>query len=131
MQPENDHPGSVGQWMRYADSDLELARTEPPPSVLREALCFHAQQAAEKAVKALLMYHSAAFPRTHSIGTLLDLLAEYLAVPEEIQNAVILTDYAVITRYPGASEPVDEEEYKEAVHLAEAVVSWAESIIGQ
>jgi len=32
----------------------------------------------EKAVKALSVYHSAAFPRTHSIGTLLDLLTEYL-----------------------------------------------------
>ena len=42
------------------------------------------------------------------------------------QNSLI---YAVISRYPGDFESVDEEEYLEAVRLAEAVVHWAERII--
>ncbi|MCP4702735.1 MAG: HEPN domain-containing protein [Gammaproteobacteria bacterium] len=131
MLPENNPAGSAEEWLRYANSDLELIRMRPPPSVLLEAFCFHAQQAVEKSLKAILIAQSVLFPRTHNIGTLLDLLAEYVSVPEEIREAASLTDYAVITRYPGAAEPVDEEEYKEAVNLAEAVVSWAEKIIRQ
>ena len=42
-----------------------------------------------------------------------------------------LSDYAVASRYPGVSEPVEVEEYREAVDLAEAVVYWAERVIRQ
>ena len=42
----------------------------------------------------------------------------------------MLTDYAVLTRYPADLEPVTEEEYLETVRLAEAVVSWAEMVLG-
>jgi HEPN domain-containing protein len=40
-----------------------------------------------------------------------------------------LTQYAFETRYPGAFEPVTEEDYQEAVQVAEVVVEWAESVI--
>jgi hypothetical protein len=52
-----------------------------------------------------------------------------LSVLEDVQNAASLTDYAVLTRYPGDLEPVNEEEYQEALRLAEAVLSWAERSI--
>jgi HEPN domain-containing protein len=50
--------------------------------------------------------------------------------PLEVQDAASLTDYAVGSRYPGDLEPVTEEEYREAVRLAETVVRWAESLVG-
>ena len=40
-----------------------------------------------------------------------------------------LTLYAVITRYPAAVRPVTEQEYMEAVEIAESVVHWAEKIL--
>ena len=133
MQPENDSgnsfAGSAEDWLRHANSDLALARLTPPPCVLLENLCFHAQQAAEKALKAVLVFRSVSFPRTHSIRMILDLLAQHVVVPEEIQYSAGLTDYAVTARYPGVPEAVDTEEYEEAVRMAEAVVSWAERLI--
>ena len=129
MSPEADRPGSPETWLRYAQSDLELARSSPPAEVLLEALCFHAQQAAEKAPKAVLVARSIPCPRTHSIGMLLDLLPQDLSKPEEVEDAVSLTDYSVMSHYPGVAEPVDEQEYQQAVRLAEAVVSWAERIV--
>ncbi len=132
MQHENgrDHfPGSPEDWLRHATSDLALACVTPPPSVLMESLCFHAQQAAEKALKAVLISRSVSFPKTHSIRMLLDLLENYVDVPEDIQYAAGLTDYAVTARYPGASEPVEREEYEEAVRTAETVVAWADQLI--
>ena len=127
----NNYIGSAEDWLRHANSDLSLARVLPPPSVLLESLCFHAQQAAEKALKAILVTRSVSFPKTHSIRILLDLLAQHLTVPEEIHYAAGLTDYAVTARYPGVAESVGEEEYQEAVSVAEAVVSWAERIVRQ
>ena len=49
--------------------------------------------------------------------------------PQEIEDAASLTDYAVISRYPGDFESIDEKEYKETVQLAETVVFRAERII--
>jgi HEPN domain-containing protein len=59
----------------------------------------------------------------------LDLLPPDVSVPEILQEAASLTDYAVLTCYPGDLEPVDEEEYREALRSAEAVLSWAEETI--
>ena len=129
MQPEKHTAGSPEDWLRYAVSDLNLARVVPPPGVLLEGLCFHAQQAVEKALKAILVSYSVPFPRTHSIRMLIDLLVQYLSVPEAVQEAAILTDYAVMTRYPGDIEPVSDDEYQQSIRLADTVVSWAKRII--
>ena len=129
MDSESLVPGSAEDWLRYAKSDLELARIEKPEGVLLENLCFHAQQAAEKTLKAVLIFLETDFPRTHNIRTLLDLLPEDVDVPQEIEESAILTDYAVESRYPMNSEPVDDEEYRQVIGIAETVVSWAEKLI--
>ena len=119
----------VKQWLIYAKSDLELARVDLPDSVLLETLCYHAQQAAEKSLKAVLIYYSISVPRTHNIGTLIDLLEGYTDVPESIRDITILTEYAVSSRYPGFSEPVDRDDYEVALQLADRCFLWAKSII--
>ncbi len=129
MPHEGHFPGSPADWLRYAHSDLELARVKRPPKVLFEGLCFHAQQAVEKALKAVLIAKGVPPTKTHNIRTLLDLLPPDVVPPEEVEDAAGLTDYAVISRYPGDFESIDEKEYKETVQLAETVVFWAERII--
>jgi len=129
MSHKGHFPGSPADWLRYAHSDLELARVGRSPKVLFEGLCFHAQQAVEKALKAVLIANGVAPPKTHNIRTLLDFLPQHIIPPQEVEDAASLTDYAVISRYPGDFESVDEEEYKETVRLAENVVLWAERII--
>ncbi len=73
----SDHPApdTPEAWLHRAHSDLALGRVAlSTAGVLREDACFHAQQCVEKALKALLIYKNLAFPRTHVIETLLDLL---------------------------------------------------------
>ncbi len=130
MPAEDRIPGCPADWLHRARSDLNLARLSRPEGVLLEDLCFHAQQAAEKALKAVLVANSVAVPNIHSIRRLIDLLPAKLDIPGEIQDAAGLTDYAVSSRYPGDFELVDEDEHREAVRLAEAVVSWAADLIG-
>lgn len=119
--------GSPEEWLRYARSDLNLARMSPPAGVIPEALCYHAQQAAEKATKAVLLALGRSFSYTHDIGILLERLPSDVALPETVRDAADLTKYANLSRYPaGDVAPVTEEEHQEAVRLAEATVRWAE-----
>lgn len=117
--------GSPADWMRHCRSDLEVARSRRA-NVLLETLCFHSQQAAEKAIKAVLISKGIEIPRTHNIRMLTDLVPAGCPGIPQADDVARLTDYAVTSRYPGDFEPVTESEYKEAVRLAESVVQWAE-----
>ena len=131
MPPDALSPEDPREWLRRARSSLARGRLgHGQPDVLLEDLCFDAQQASEKALKALFVLKGAAVPRTHSIGDLLTGLAALgFDVPSQIQNAASLTDYAVAARYPGPSEPVVTEDFEAAVELAQAVVTWATEIV--
>lgn len=114
------------EWISRARSDLALARGKRK-GIYLEDLCFHAQQAAEKAVKALLIHHGIQFPYVHDLGKLLSLLEKATGdLPDSIRQATRLTQFAVEARYPGPTVPVREEEYREAVKLAGQVLRWAE-----
>jgi HEPN domain-containing protein len=126
-------PTKPQTWLLRARSNLRRATLGPQHSeVFLEDLCWDAQQAAEKALKALCLHQSIAFPKTHSLVRLIDLLeGAGLDIPSEIKEADVLTRYAVETRYPGFEEEVTEAEYQVALHLATHVVEWAETVIGE
>jgi len=126
MPPERYPPDDPREWLNRARSNLSRAKARIP-EVYLEDLCFDAQQAAEKAIKALLIKRGVAFPYVHDLAHLLTLLEEAgEAVPISMRQAEGLTRYAVVTRYPGLTEPVTEAHYQEAIASAEAVVGWAE-----
>lgn len=117
--------------MDHAQSDLRLARNRLP-EVRLEHLCFHAQQAAEKATKALMIRRGIDFPYVHDLGALLTLLEEAgESVPDAVALSDQLTPYAAAARYPGIAERVTEEDHAEAVQLAEAVVRWVRERLQQ
>jgi HEPN domain-containing protein len=120
-------------WIQRAKSNLVRAKQgRQSEDIMYEDLCFDAQQAAEKCLKGLLIYLGKKPPRTHSIGHLFNVLRRgcKITVPREINEAVILNEYAVATRYPGDWEPVTQEEYEEAVRLADEVWRWVADITG-
>jgi HEPN domain-containing protein len=130
MPPDARSREVAGEWLRRAQSDLVLAKQPRPGDVFWEDLCFHAEQAAEKALKAVLVVDRTDFPRTHDISEILELLTRAgHTVPADVLMADTLSDYATVTRYPGDRQPVSEEEYRRAVAVAEDVVGWARVII--
>ena len=78
---ERPPPGSPQDWLRHARSDLLLARTRKTRALLYAHLCFHAQQAAEKALKAVLLAHGIQVPRTHDMAFLIDQLPPGVSIP--------------------------------------------------
>lgn len=94
------------EWVLKAKSDYDvvllLLRSRKPSR--HDPLCFHAQQCAEKYLKARLTEAGIAFSKTHDLPTLLG-----LALPAEPRCSVfdtllaVLTDHSVLPRYPGIS----------------------------
>ncbi len=130
MPQDRPVPGSAEDWLSRAEGDLAIARAPLPEGAFYEDLCFHAQQAAEKSLKAVYQHYGKRFRYTHDLDELMTgLRNEGITVPAEIADSALLTSFAWEARYPSLSEPVTQEEYREALHQAEQVVRWALEII--
>ena len=129
MQPSSA-PGSPSDWLRHARSDLAVAEQAASAAILYETLCYHAQQAAEKSLKAVLVHIGVEFPYTHNIARLITALQQAGADwPSDLDEAAELTEYAVWSRYPGAAAPLTEADLRQAVAVAACVLEWAEKIV--
>jgi len=100
----------VHEWLAGAEEDLRAAAgilgLEDPPLT---STSFHAQQAAEKAIKAMLTRFEVPVDKTHDLGAL-------LASAESVSRGIgtllagveVLTPFAVSGRYPGGPKPLAE-----------------------
>jgi len=113
----------VKLWIKKAENDLINAKNsiniKPTPPL--DTVCFHAQQCAEKYLKAFLVYHEIEFPKTHDLEELVGLASRAdKSFIEILDMCVRLTDYAVYVRYPIFEEPTLEEA-REAIETAEKI----------
>jgi HEPN domain-containing protein len=110
------------EWLRHADEDLRLARHafKLKSAVPYKLIAYHAQQRAEKSLKAYLVYRKIDFPYTHNISLLLKMLPSSADWASEIWNAATLSPYAVTARYPGKAT-VTKKDALRAVAMASTV----------
>lgn len=104
----------VKEWIEKAEEDCLAVEELYRISVRRFAaiICFHAQQCAEKCLKALLISYNIEPPRTHSLETLLDLIVDKVPELEQCRDRLTgLTPYSVEYRYPGVVAMPDDAEY--------------------
>jgi len=121
--PEEIRVELVEQWLAKAEEDLGVAEH----LIIRKtpyfgAMGFHAQQAAEKFLKAILVSLQIEFPKTHDLAELLDLVSvadPSLAVT--LHDVITLNTYAVEARYPGDSPEITLSEARIALSLANKV----------
>ena len=71
--PERFPPDDPREWLNRARRGLAIARNRVPQAYL-EDLCFEAQQAAEKAIKAVMIRRGIEFPYVHDLALLLSIL---------------------------------------------------------
>jgi len=109
----------VKQWLEHAEEDLRLAKHafRLSSSCPYKLVAFHAQQCAEKYLKAFLALKKVDFPYTHNISLLLEISSDHAAWAKDLREAETLTDYAVTARYPGA-EKVTKKDAELAVKTA-------------
>lgn len=130
MRLDPEHPGTPQSWLARARSNLARAKQPKPEDVFWEDLCFDAQQAVEKSLKALLLARNIPFRFVHDIGELLSTLGNGgVQIPEELIESAELTEYAVSARYPGPVEPASEDDAARAIETAERVVLWVASLL--
>jgi len=113
----------VQQWIIYGDEDLQLAKhgLTLASSAPYRLIAYHAQQCAEKYLKAYLIYYRIDFPYTHNIAQLLELCPDKQQWGTSLEDAEELTPFAITARYPGEDEPVNELEARRAIDIAEDV----------
>lgn len=97
---------STREWVDKAEADFATAgrelRARRRPNF--DAACFHAQQCAEKYLKARLVEAAISFPKTHDLEALLDLILPQESLWEALRPKLNdLTSFAITFRYPGES----------------------------
>ena len=107
-------------WLVRAAEDLRAGafeRTAQPP--IATDMVFHAQQAAEKTLKAFLAWYDRPFRRTHDLAELGAACAEIDHTLEtHCRQAEPLTVFAWAFRYPGESEAPTSGEADDALDMA-------------
>lgn len=116
------------QWLNMADMDMGVAKHlmenyYPKPY---EIICYHCQQAAEKAIKALIVQNGCkgGMPKIHDLSFLLGQIKNDVKIEEKYYDyADILTPYGISVRYPNELF-IDEKHAEDAVQYADRIVQW-------
>ena len=139
-EEELDRQEEYGDWLRFARLDYESAKylysgsLYPKPI---EIICYHCQQAAEKAVKALIVYFGSqgGMPKVHDISFLLNQIKNIVLEKKgiEVEHSLLLianslSKYGVAPRYPNEIE-VDERQVKKALADSETILKWVDDVI--
>lgn len=113
----------AARWLRYAREDMTAAASlRKDEAFVPRHVCWLAQQAAEKAIKAALVSLQSEFPRTHDLDLLCNLLPDDWSLHRHRSALAQLSEWAVEARYPG--------DWSEAtIGDAELAVTAAQSVI--
>ena len=119
----------ANEWRRFARMDLDAALFlqgfHPVPI---EIICFHCQQAGEKALKAVLVYHGEEVPYIHDTLKLWELASDLEPALSNLKaQADRLKKYATTARYPNESQ-IAEADMKQALKDAQAIVEAVEAL---
>jgi HEPN domain-containing protein len=87
--------------LAHADEDLRLAKHafKLKSSCPYKLIAYHAQQCAEKYLKAYLVFRNIDFPYTYNISHLLELCPDLAVQAKDLHEAKVLTPYAITARY--------------------------------
>ena len=118
-------------WIERADADFASARylaknMHPVPTGI---VCFHCQQAAEKYLKAFLVYNDQEPQKTHELSEIIKQCCKFNTDFSVLNlKSKFLIPFAVGTRYPSGIDP-DENDMKIALTYAEDIIKFTRSKI--
>ena len=123
MPAPDDVLSVAAEWVEKAEHDFKaaahlLGMGKDCPT---DTVCFHAQQTAEKYLKACLVVSGTDFPKTHDVESLAGFLPRTITLDIALEDQRRLTAYATVTRYPGGYEAIPLAEARRALRLARQV----------
>jgi HEPN domain-containing protein len=111
---------------RAIDDETLVRKVSPDTDVADAIVGFHAQQAVEKLIKAVLVARGVPFMKSHALSYLIGLVEENeIEAPEELSEADVLSPWAVEFRYEGDEPPALDR--SATITLVEQVRTWAEN----
>lgn len=122
-------------WLEIAEDDLACAvKLATPPDPHWKVAVYHCQQAAEKAVKAVLVHHVGALPKKlkeHDIGFLVEQLEAFRVDMDDLKvRAEELSDFATMYRYPSSEvEPLTQDVVDKAIADAATFIERARELL--
>jgi HEPN domain-containing protein len=121
-----DHEGEAARMLGFARSDLRAAHDnrENPDLPFRKA-AGEALQAAEKALKAVIILADREWEWTHDLEVLAGQTPSDFAVPATQDDLVEMSELVTLTRYPDPDDDIGEDETDNAIAVADAIVSQA------
>ncbi len=118
----SDEARIASRWLSYAEEDLQVVdRLLAQRDLAPRYTCWHSQQAAEKALKALLLLETGGSKPTHDLQELADLLPEPLAERIPRPGLSLMTQLYIESRYPGRYPEATPTEAATAMMAARAV----------
>ena len=123
------NPADPLSWVEIAE-DLQAAQIVlKQKKSLNYIACFHAQQCAEKYLKALLVHRGKDFPKTHDLNRVRALCeAKGTIIPVSPQILEDLSMYAMANRYPGIS--ANKQDAQAALATDKLVRAFARKTLG-
>lgn len=128
----NEQIEEIKEWIEKADHDLGSAKIIylHLPDYF-DTIAFHCQQAVEKYIKAILIYHKIDFIRSHDLVYLLDLLSRTIEIDElNFKKAFTINNFGVQIRYPNKIIKLTKEELEAAIRIADEFRNFAVKQIG-
>jgi HEPN domain-containing protein len=123
--PAAERDAEVRRWLQYAQQDLRGAEAAVriPGFLVPRHVCYLAQQAAEKALKAVYVYRGVPYKRTHDLDVLRNLIPdpEAWSITRVPLNLAALSVWATDMRYPGEAPEAEETDIPPAVDTARTV----------
>ena len=115
-----DKQTELRQWIEIAESDLDVAKltAKTMRPIPYEIVCFHCQQAAEKYLKWVLVFHDIDPPKIHDLEELEKLCEAINPLFSTVyEKCAALTEYAVHSRYPGGNQ-LEEQDMDRSLEYA-------------
>lgn len=137
---EIDRMEEYKEWFKFAQTDFDCAEylykapLHPRPL---NVICYHCQQAAEKAIKALIVYFGSqgGMPKVHDLSFLLNQVKNMIQTQKGIEithDFMVMADglskYGIAPRYPNEID-VDESQTAKALRDSASIIEWVKRAI--
>ena len=121
----------INRWIQKAEADLNAAEKLCTfPDVLAEVVCFHCQQAVEKALKGFLISRNKEIGKIHDLVLLIEECSECdPSFKVYLRECSELNSYAVDVRYPGPNDSSTEDDARKALKYALSIITKVKSVI--
>ena len=121
-RPSTDFGAEAGRWLAFARGDLESAAALLATLTPNRNVGYLAQQAAEKALKSVILLANTPFEMTHDLTAIAAQLPRDLPSPVAVVDLAWLADLETSARYPDDGDSITRDDAERAVTLARAVL---------